>query len=563
MTLDGSGSSDPDGDSLSFNWTGIFGTAAGPSPTVSLSTLSTHPIVLEVDDGNGGVDSDSLFVTIDDTTGPTITVPDDVTVEANGPNGQPVDVGVATANDSCDPAPSVINDASGQFFLGTTVVTWTATDFNGNPTADQQNVTVADTTAPFVDPPPDITADATGPLTDVNIGQATATDAVGVVSITNNAPAAGFPSGVTEVTWYASDASGNTGSAVQTVTINVPPKLNLIPDQTLDEGDTITLTATFADPDSVSWTATVDYGDGGLPEAPAINTVPPNTLALSHMYADDGTYTVTVSITDAEGASDTTSFLVTVNNVAPILSNFLVAPTLSEISAQTVSAGVEFTDPGVLDTHEAAIDWGDGTIEPATVTETDGSGSASGAHQYIATGVYTVTISVTDKDGATSSSQFQYIVVYDPSSGFVTGGGWIDSPAGAYVADPALTGKANFGFVSKYKKGATTPTGKTEFQFKAGDLNFHSSSYEWLVIANHRAQFKGVGTINGVGNYGFMLFAIDADLTPSTTIDLFRIKIWDRDNGDLVVYDNELGGADDADPTTAIGGGSIVIHKEK
>jgi hypothetical protein len=43
-------------------------------------------------------------------------------------------------------------------------------------------------------------------------------------------------------------------------------------------------------------------------------------------------------------------------------------------------------------------------------------------------------------------------------------------------------------------------------------------------------------------------------------MDLFRIKIWDKDNGDMVVYDNELGGADDADPTTAIGGGSIVIH---
>jgi hypothetical protein len=43
-------------------------------------------------------------------------------------------------------------------------------------------------------------------------------------------------------------------------------------------------------------------------------------------------------------------------------------------------------------------------------------------------------------------------------------------------------------------------------------------------------------------------------------MDLFRIKIWDKDNGDMVVYDNELSGADDTDPTTAIGGGSIVIH---
>ena len=52
--------------------------------------------------------------------------------------------------------------------------------------------------------------------------------------------------------------------------------------------------------------------------------------------------------------------------------------------------------------------------------------------------------------------------------------------AGAYVANPTLTGKANFGFVSKYQHGQSTPDGNTEFQFKAGDLNFHSSSYEWL-----------------------------------------------------------------------------------
>ena len=60
-------------------------------------------------------------------------------------------------------------------------------------------------------------------------------------------------------------------------------------------------------------------------------------------------------------------------------------------------------------------------------------------------------------------------------------------------------GKANFGFVSKYKKGASVPTGKTEFNFKAGDLNFHSDSYQWLVVTQDgtNAQFKGSGTING------------------------------------------------------------------
>ncbi len=42
----------------------------------------------------------------------------------------------------------------------------------------------------------------------------------------------------------------------------------------------------------------------------------------------------------------------------------------------------------------------------------------------------------------------------------------------------------------------------------------------------------------------------------------FRIKIWDKAT-EVVVHDNQLGAADDADPVTAVGGGSIVVHKEK
>ncbi len=145
------------------------------------------------------------------------------------------------------------------------------------------------------------------------------------------------------------------------------------------------------------------------------------------------------------------------------------------------------------------------------------------------------------------------MAAYDPSGGFVTGGGWIDSPAGAYVADPSLTGKANFGFVSRYRRGATVPTGNTEFRFKAGDLNFHSSSYDFLVITmgGTNAQFMGSGTINGGlapngTEFRFMIWARD------DSPDTFRIRICWENGGETVVYDNEFG--------QSIGGGSIVIH---
>jgi PKD repeat protein len=171
-------------------------------------------------------------------------------------------------------------------------------------------------------------------------------------------------------------------------------------------------------------------------------------------------------------------------------------------------------------------------------------------HTYAAAGIYDVCLTVTDAGGL-SDTACTIAVVYDPSGGFVTGGGWFNSPAVAFKPDLSLTGKANFGFVSKYKSGKTVPTGTTEFQFHAADLNFHSSSYDWLVVTgSNYARFKGLGTINGEGVYKFMLWA--GDDSPDT----FRIKIWSEDEiGEEIIYDNGL--------DQPIGGGSIVVHKSK
>jgi hypothetical protein len=220
----------------------------------------------------------------------------------------------------------------------------------------------------------------------------------------------------------------------------------------------------------------------------------------------------------------------------------------------TIALTCTFTDPGILDTHTGYINWGDGIEDIVTISY--GTYTFAGSHNYNNPGVYTVTVKVEDDDGGFDIEEFQYIVVYDPSSGgFVTGGGWIISPEGAYVPDPTLTGKATFGFVSKYKKGQSTPAGNTEFQFHTAGLNFHSGEYDWLIIAGSKAIFKGSGTINGEGNFGFMLTAIDGNLNEEN-IDKFRIKIWDKDN-DETIYDNA-----DEESGTELGGGQIVIHKK-
>src|SRR5205085_233214 len=194
-----------------------------------------------------------------------------------------------------------------------------------------------------------------------------------------------------------------------------------------------------------------------------------------------------------------------------------------------------------------------------TVTGGSGSGAATGTHVYTAAGVYTITLTVTDQYGATGQSVYEFVVVFDPGAGFVTGGGWINSPAGAYAGDPTLTGRANFGFVSRYQKGATVPSGNTEFQFQAGNLNFKSTSYDWLVISGPQAKYKGSGSINGAGDFGFWLSAVDGVVAGGGGTDKFRIKIWNKATGTLI-YDNQMGGTEDAAATTVISGGDIVIH---
>jgi hypothetical protein len=211
-----------------------------------------------------------------------------------------------------------------------------------------------------------------------------------------------------------------------------------------------------------------------------------------------------------------------------------------------VTLHAEFTDIEVPDSHTADVSWGDGTVEYATV----GGFEVDASYAYTAPGIYTVALEVTDNFGQTDVVESQYIVVYDPDGGFVTGGGWFDSPAGAYQHDPDLTGTVNFGFNTKYKNNSIEPTGETNIQLDAGDLHFKSTSYEWLVVVGDLAIYQGEGEVDGEAGYSFTVMVVDDGKD-----DTIRIKISDP-SGQLV-YDNGLG----VGAGTSLTKGSIVVHK--
>jgi hypothetical protein len=344
---------------------------------------------------------------------------------------------------------------------------------------------------------------------------------------------------------YLGNASFNSSSgSVSQQVVNAAPAVAIAGPLVVDEGSFLSLTASATDPDGdvVSFAWDLD-GDGFFET--------PGQSVIFDAAALDGPSTAAVSVraTDVYGASTDAADIISVANVAPTLSA-ISAPTTPVALNTAVSVSVPLFDPSAADTHTAVWNWGDGSTSEGAVVDA----VATGSHSYSVPGVFTVTATVTDDDGDSGQAVYRYVVAYDASSGFVTGSGQFDSPAGAYVAAPAAFGKATFGFVARYQKGADTPSGTTRFELKFADFSFHSTSYQWLAIAGDKAMFKGEGNINGASGYAFLISATDA------SPDQIRLKIWELASQQMV-YDNQAGVAEDITPATVLTSGNVVIHR--
>jgi hypothetical protein len=172
-------------------------------------------------------------------------------------------------------------------------------------------------------------------------------------------------------------------------------------------------------------------------------------------------------------------------------------------------------------------------------------------------------MNVTDQTGITSYANTNndldaIVVIYDPSGGYTYGGGYYNSPAGALKSDPSAEGKASYGFTVNYFKNSTNPKGETQFEFKVGEFEFNALNFDYLVINNAMAQFKGTGKIiGGQSGIGFTMTVTDGEVDGSGT-DKIRMKIYNKNNG-TVIYDNQPGASDADLPVQKVGLNSSVV----
>jgi uncharacterized repeat protein (TIGR01451 family) len=245
VTLDGTASTDPDGDTLTYQWregVTVLGTTAMLNTSLA---FGLHTITLKVTDPSGDFSEDTVSVNIVDTTDPMITAPPNVSVNT-GPSASSCGVvisnatlGNAMASDGCSASVTVTRmgvPAGNNFPVGTTIVTYTADDGHGHTKNAFQSVTVTDNTPPVISVPANINVNAPANSCSVNVnpGTATATDNCPGVTVTGtrsdsqalNAP---YPVGTTTITWKATDAHGNITTGTQTVKVNdaTPPTIVL------------------------------------------------------------------------------------------------------------------------------------------------------------------------------------------------------------------------------------------------------------------------------------------------------------------------------------------------
>jgi uncharacterized delta-60 repeat protein len=467
-----------------------------------------------------------------------------------------------------------------QFLKGTTKVTYYYKDVTEQ--TCEFTITVIDKQSPSITCPVALNLPSDPGVCSATVSLAS----LGIPTVSDNCPGVTyttpemppgnvFTKGTTILTWIATDASGNTSSCTQSVTIEdrqppvisdvstdypvlAPPNrkmrlVNVSYNSSDNCGVTTTLSVSSNEPETG-----LTNGDQG-PDMEVIDNYSVRLRAERDPRGEGRIYTITIKAVDEAGNSSTeTTQVIVAHNIALPRSgaSFKVGSTVNLTGVFWDVAGNKHTAKWIID---------DKTVVKASVTEPSGmkNGKVTGSYKFATPGVYKIQMVITDQKGVsttttTSGDLEAIIVIYDPSGGYTYGGGYFASPVGALPSDRSAQGNVSFGFQSNYYKTATYPKGETQFEFKTGELEFNALNFDYLVVNGAMAQFKGVGKIvGGQSGVGFLMTVIDGDLDGSGK-DKIRMKIYNRNTG-IVYYDNQPGASDAALPITEVGLNSVIL----
>ena len=303
------------------------------------------------------------------------------------------------------------------------------------------------------------------------------------------------------------------------------------------EGLEVRFDIDLSDPDSSAWSGVIDFGDGSSQSL--VNLI--DGTSVNHAYGDNSDYTATLTVTDDGGASTATSLVVSVANAAPVV-NSLVPSTSQALIGSTVGATVVFSDAGSLDSHRVTLDWGDGTAPSVITSSVPGGATLSLSHAYTATGYYTLSLSIVDKDGATTQASFAPLVIYDVAAGSLSGAATFNWPS---TNGPPRKARivANISYLGQ----STTPSGTFDVSILGQGFSFSSTSIDWLLVSGRNARARAIGTLDGVPDYTAFV-SVDDD----SAGDRVRVRITDPSGS--IVHDTLPGASDDATPLLPVSG---------
>jgi len=213
-------------------------------------------------------------------------------------------------------------------------------------------------------------------------------------------------------------ATGSTSTNVADASLTVTGA----PVTTVESGSVGGRIASFSDADpnatTADFSANINWGDQTT--SPGAVTSDGNggfLVSGSHVYAEEGSYSVTVTVSDAGGASTSATSSAGVADAAIALMGVAGFREHHKSNFTATVATLTDADPsGTVTDYTGQINWGDGTTSPCPSTSctisvrTSGGFTVSGSHNYRNNGTYTVTITISDAGGSTSKTTTTIVV---------------------------------------------------------------------------------------------------------------------------------------------------------